>query len=106
LRLVFTMQSVPFEFVQSLATKFGAVECYWRESDRSFTGFVAEVWFAELPSEFSAKWALVVGYQVLVRCVTSGPGRFAASVPCTVPGGQVQLLGGQRGGVARCQVTG
>jgi len=28
------------------------------------------------------------------------------SVPCTVPSGQVQLLGGQRGGRVRCQVVG
>lgn len=104
MRLVFAMQSVPFQFVQSLATEFGAVECYWRESERSFTGFVAEVWFAQLPSQFAAKWSAVVGYQVLVRCVSSGPAAFAVSVPCTVPGGQVQLRGGQRGGVVRCEL--
>ena len=100
------MQSVPFEFVQGFAAEFGAVECYWRESDRSFTGFVAEVWFSHLPSEFAARWAAVVGYSVLVRSVSSGPGRFAVSVPCTVPSGQVHLLGGQRGGRARCQLVG
>lgn len=100
------MQSVPFEFVQGFAAEFGAVECYWRESDRSFTGFVAEVWFSRLPSEFAAKWSAVVGYSVLVRSVSCGPGRFAVSVPCTVPSGRVQLLGGQRGGRVRCQVVG
>jgi len=103
---VLSMQLVPFEFVQGLAADFGAVECYWRESDRSFTGLVAEVWFSELPSEFAAKWAAVVGYSVLVRGASSGPGCFAVSVPCTVPGGQVQLLGGQRGGRVRCQLVG
>ncbi len=41
--------SVPFDFVATLAAEFGAVECCWRESDRSFTGFVAEVWFESLP---------------------------------------------------------
>ena len=100
------MLSVSYEFVQTLAVEFGAVECSWRESDRSFTGFVAEVWFAQLPSEFAAKWAAVVGYSVLVRSVSCSPGRFAVSVPCTVPGGQVQLLGGQRGGRVRCQLVG
>ena len=100
------MQLVPFEFVQGLAAEFGAVECCWRESERSFTGFVAEVWFSELPSEFAARWAAVVGYSVLVRSVPSGPGRFTVSVPCTVPGGQVQLLGGQSGGRVRSQVVG
>lgn len=99
------MQSVPFEFVQSLASEFGAVECYWRESDRSFTGFVAEVWFAELPSAFAVKWSAVVGYSVLVRSVSSGPGRFAVSVPCAVPGGQVQLRGGQFGGRVCCRLV-
>jgi len=106
LRLVLAMQAaVPFEFVQAVAAECEAVECYWRESDRSFTGFVAEVWFSELPSAFAAKWAAVVGYSVLVRCVSSGPAPFAVSVPCTVPGGQVQLLGGQRGGRVRCQLV-
>lgn len=49
------MRFVPYEFVQSLAAEFGAVECFWRESERSFTGFVAEVWFELLPSEFAAR---------------------------------------------------
>lgn len=40
--------SVPFTFVESLATDFGAVHCCWKESDHSFTGFVAEVWFDSL----------------------------------------------------------
>lgn len=97
------MQSVPFEFVEGLAAEFGALECYWRESERSFTGFVAEVWFESLPSEFSVKWAAVVGYSVVVRAVSVGPARFAVSIPVVVPEGQVLLLGGQRGGVVRCQ---
>lgn len=83
--------SVRFDFVASLAAEFGAVECCWRESDHSFTGFVAEVWFESLPSSFAARWVSVVGYSVLVRCVSVGPGRFVASVPCSVPVGQVQL---------------
>lgn len=77
------MQSVPFEFVQGFAAEFGAVECYWRESDRSFTGFVTEVWFAQLPSEFVAKWAAVMGYSVLVGGVAIGPGRFAPCNHCS-----------------------
>jgi len=106
LRWRFIMLSVSYEFVQALAVEFGAVECCWRESDRSFTGFVAEVWFDTLPAQFAAKWAAVVGYSVLVRSVSFGPGRFAVSVPYTVPGGQVQLVGGQRGGRVRCQLVG
>lgn len=99
------MRSVPFEFVAGLAAEFGAVECFWRESAVSFTGFVAEVWFDQLPSEFAARWSAVVGYSVRVRSVSVGPARFAASVPVVVPGGQVQLQGGQRGGRVRCRAV-
>ena len=55
------MISVPFEFVRGLALEFGCVECFWRESDRSFTGFVVEVWFESLPSDFAVRWSAVVG---------------------------------------------
>ena len=99
------MLQVPFEFVASLAGEFGAVECFWRESERSFTGFVAEVWLLALPSEFAARWSAVVGYSVLVRSVSSGPGRFVVSVPCLVPVGSVRLVGGQRGGRVRVQLV-
>ena len=99
------MLAVPFEFVQGLAAEFGAVECAWRESDRSFTGFVAEVWFTELPSVFASRWASVVGYFVLVRSVSSGPGRFAVLVPVSLPCGQVALVGGVRGGRVRCRLV-
>lgn len=56
------MLSVPFEFVQGLAAEFGACECFWRESDRAFTGFVAEVWFSALPGDLA------------VRCPSAGAG--------------------------------
>ena len=85
------MRAVPFSFVVGLAAEFGAVECCWRESSRSFTGFVAEVWFESVPREFAVRWSRVVGYSVLVRCVSSGPARFAVSVPCVVPLGAVRL---------------
>lgn len=101
LRLVLVMRFVPFEFVSGLAAEFGAVQCCWRESDRSFTGFVAEVWFESQPREFSVRWAAVVGYSIQVRCVSSGPGRFAVSVPCVVPGGAVQLGPVSRGSRVR-----
>ena len=98
------MRSVPFEFVSGLAAEFGAVECCWRESEQSFTGYVAECWFAQLPSAFASKWAAVVGYQVRVRCMSAGPARFAVSVPVTVPQGSIRLSGGQRGGRVRVVV--
>ncbi len=93
------MVSVPFEFVSGLAAEFGCVDCWWRESallrryrkGRSFTGFVAEVWFDSLPRDFAVRWAAVVGYSVRVRSREDGPGRFAVSVPCEVPGGEVRL---------------
>ncbi|GAB4379719.1 MAG: hypothetical protein Kow00121_34420 [Elainellaceae cyanobacterium] len=91
------MRSVPYEFVCGLASEFGAVDVFWRESDRSFTGFVAEVWFESVPSEFARRWSQVVGYSVLVRCVSAGPARFAVSVPCSVSGGVVQLDWASRG---------
>lgn len=95
------MRSVPFEFVSGLAAEFGAVDCFWRESDRSFTGFVAEVWFDSLPGDFARRWAAVVGYSVRVRCVSSGPARFAVSVPCMVPVGSVRLSVPSRGSRVR-----
>lgn len=91
------MLSVPFELVRDLASEFGCVDCFWRESDASFTGFVAEVWFDSLPSEFAVKWAAVVGYAVKVRRRTNGPGKFAVSVPCDVPAGEVKLSQVSRG---------
>ena len=96
------MRSVPYNLVSGLASEFGAVECYWRESERAFTGFVAEVWFDELPREFAVKWSAVVGYSVKVRSVSSGPGRFAVSVPVVVPQGRVRLGWASRG--SRLQV--
>ena len=98
------MRSVPFEFVSGLASEFGAVEFCWHESERSFTGYVAECWFAQLPSAFASKWAAVVDYQVRVRCVAAGPARFVVSVPVTVPQGSIRLSGGQRGGRVRVVV--
>jgi hypothetical protein len=62
------MLFVPFQFVADLATQFGAVECFWRESDRAFTGFVAQVWFDDrrVAGEFAVRWARVVGYHIRV----------------------------------------
>jgi hypothetical protein len=99
------MYLVPFEFVSGLAVEFGAVDCFWRESDRSYTGFVAEVWFESFPAEFALGWSRVVGRSVVVRSVSSGLGRFAVSVPVVVPSGSVSLVGGSRGGSVRCRLV-
>ncbi len=77
------MQTVPYSLIAITATDYNAVDCCWRESESSFTGFVAEVWFNELPREFACKWASVVGYPVKVRA-REGLGRFVVSVPCGV----------------------
>lgn len=106
LRLVCLILAIPLEFVQGWAAESGAVECAWVESDRSFTGFVAEVWFADLPSVFASRWASVVGYFVSGHLVPSGPGCVVVSVPCSVPCGQVVLVGGVRGGRVRCRLVG
>lgn len=79
------MQAVPFDYVVGLAAEFGAVECWWRESDRSFSGFVAEVWFDRPPAEFARRWAGVVGYPITVRRRSEGLADFAMSIPCTIP---------------------
>jgi len=42
----------------------------------------------------------------LVRSVSSEPGRFAVSVPCSVSAGPVVLVGGVRGGRVRCRLVG
>ncbi len=52
---------------------------------------MAEVWFKSLPREFAVKWSAVVGYSVVVRCVSVGPARFAVSVPVVVSVGEVRL---------------
>jgi len=93
------MRSVPFSFVAGLSQEYGAVECFWRESEVSFTGFVAEVWFAELPREFAIKWARVVKYSVKIRSVQScsAPAQFAVSVPVVVPQGKIALGYASRG---------
>jgi hypothetical protein len=95
------MIAVPFEFVAGLAVEFGCVDCFWRESDLSFTGFVAEVWFESLPREFALRWSAVVGYAVRVRRRDEGFGRFAVSVPCVVPEGEVRLGPVSRGSRVR-----
>jgi len=104
------MRSVSFELVAAVASQFSAVECFWRESERSFTGFVAEVCFGSGSSagEFAAGWAAVCGRSVLVRRVSGGvaPGGWVCSVPCVVPSGAVVLRGGQRGGRrVRCRLV-
>jgi hypothetical protein len=77
-------QSVPYEFVAALAAEYGAVQCCWRESDRAFTGFVAEIWFANPAGEFACRWAKIVGYPIRSRVTADGPARYVLSVPVSL----------------------
>lgn len=78
------MVAVPYEYVATLAEAHGAIDCCWRESERSFTGFVAEVWFAQPAGEFAQGWAKVIGYQIKSRSVSEGPGSYVLSIPVVV----------------------
>ena len=75
------MVAVPYRFVATLAAEYGAIDCFWRESDRSFTGFVAEVWFANPAGEFAQRWAKVIGYSIRSRHLSDGPGSYVLSIP-------------------------
>ncbi|MBE9029447.1 hypothetical protein IQ266_06675 [filamentous cyanobacterium LEGE 11480] len=75
------MRAVPYRFVATLAEEYGAIQCCWRESERSFTGFVAEVWFAKPMGDFAQRWASVIGYQIRTRCASEGPGAYVMSIP-------------------------
>jgi hypothetical protein len=75
------MLAAPYELVELIAMEYGAVDCFWRESDRAFTGCVAEVWFLGRPWEFAQKWARVVGYPIRSRSTEEGPGNYMVSVP-------------------------
>jgi hypothetical protein len=78
------MIPVPYEFVAALAAEYGAIECCWRESDRAFTGFVAEVWFATPAGEFAQRWAKVVGYPIKSRRTDDGPADYVLSIPVAI----------------------
>jgi hypothetical protein len=75
------MVAVPYAWVATLAAEYGAIDCCWRESDRAFTGFVAEIWFAQPAGEFGHKCAKLVGYPIRTRCTSDGPGAYVMSVP-------------------------
>ncbi|MFM2431138.1 MAG: hypothetical protein RLZZ511_2351 [Cyanobacteriota bacterium] len=73
--------SVPYAWVAALAAEYGAIDCSWRESDRAFTGFVAEVWFEQPAGEFAQRWAKVIGYHIRSRQPADGPARYMLSIP-------------------------
>jgi hypothetical protein len=71
---------VPFAVWSGLAVDSGAVDCSMRESDRAYTGWVAELVFAdERAHEFARRAATVLGRSVVVR---RGPGMWVDSTWC------------------------
>lgn len=89
-------QALPYALIATVASELGATEFYWRESTRSYTGFVAEIWFDKLPSDFSQAFAIKLKQSILVRNVQHENLGFAVSIPCTVPEGEVKIHQGQR----------
>ncbi|HEY9852596.1 MAG TPA: hypothetical protein V6D28_24205 [Leptolyngbyaceae cyanobacterium] len=79
-----TRQALPYEVVRQLAQAAGAVECFWRISDRAFSGCVAEIWFKELRTagEFALACSDRIGVNCKVRVTSEGPTNFYVSVPC------------------------
>lgn len=87
---------IPYHEVAKVAYFFGAIEVYWRESDRSFTGFVCESWWNFPPRKLASNCAKVVGYPIAIRRL-EGPGRFSMSVPVVIPDGEIKLGWASRG---------
>ncbi|WP_196215574.1 hypothetical protein [Cyanobacterium aponinum] len=81
---------VDYPMIAVIAQNSGAMEFYWRESDRSYTGYVAEVWFQQLPSEFAYLWSQAIGESILVRKV-SEMNSYCVSIPCNVPDGSLKM---------------
>ncbi|BAQ61622.1 hypothetical protein GM3708_2028 [Geminocystis sp. NIES-3708] len=93
-QLVKERLNVPYPLIAIIAQESGAKEYYWRESTRSYTGFVAEVWFDKLPSEFIYTWSVTIKQSILVRNVEDLG--FSISIPCIVPEGHIKLTQGIR----------
>lgn len=76
-------QALPYEVIRQFAEAAGAVECLWRESDRSFSGYVAEVWFSDLKSagEFARVCSDRIGINCKIRATSEGPTQFYVTVP-------------------------
>ncbi|XWK86872.1 MAG: hypothetical protein U7127_22090 [Phormidium sp.] len=73
-----------YEVVRRFAEATEAVECFWRISDRSFSGCVAEVWFNDLPvaGEFARACSDRTGVNCKLRVTSEGPAKFYVTVPC------------------------
>ena len=72
------MVSVDLDIVFEFAVQLGAVGFSVRESQRSFTGSVAEIWLEARVGEVAPQFAALVGREVVSRRVK---GCFVLSVP-------------------------
>lgn len=77
-------EALPYEVIKQFAEAAGAVECFWRTSDRSFSACVAEVWFSDLKkaAEFAMACSDRIGIYCRVRATSEGFARFYVSAPC------------------------
>ena len=77
-------KALNYEVVRRFAEVIGAVECFWRISDRSFSGCVAEVWFSELQiaGEFARVCSDRTGVNCKLRVTSEGLTNFYVTVPC------------------------
>ncbi|HEY9296474.1 MAG TPA: hypothetical protein VIQ31_08890, partial [Phormidium sp.] len=77
-------KALSYEVVRTFAESTGAVECFWRISDRSFSGYVAEVWFNELQiaGEFARVCSDRIGVNCKLRVTSEGLAKFYVTVPC------------------------
>lgn len=85
---------IPYYEVAKIAYRIGATEVFWRESQRSYTGFVAEIWFNYFPESFRKNCETVLNHFVAVRKLddeVDGPAPYVMSVPVAVPDGQITL---------------
>jgi hypothetical protein len=61
------MVSVDLDIVFEFAVELGASGVLVRESQRSFTGSVAEIWLDERVNEIAAQFAALVGREIVSR---------------------------------------
>ena len=88
---------IPFNIIENLAQSCGACEIFWRESDVSESGAIAEIYFKKgdrQGHEFFAKTANVCEHMIRVR---SFENFNVASIPCDKPETAITLGYASRG---------
>lgn len=94
---------LPYYEVAKVAIAFGAADVFWRESQNSYTGFVAEAWFSHYPEVFKRNVEKVIQHFVAVRRIEDSPAEYAMSIPVAIPSGQVKLGFPSRGSRVKLQ---